>query len=70
LSAGPGISRPGGRGAPIGLTGPAAGVGGPAPPGFAGAPGGFGGFPGGGRGGPREFLFSQSLSMRSTHKLQ
>lgn len=53
LSAGPGISRPGGRGAPIGLTGPAMGVGGPAPPGFSGGPAGFGGFPGG-RGGPRE----------------
>jgi small nuclear ribonucleoprotein (snRNP)-like protein len=34
LQAGPGISRPAGRGLPIGLTGPAAGVGGPAPPGF------------------------------------
>jgi small nuclear ribonucleoprotein B and B' len=40
LSAGPGISRPAGRGLPVGLGGPAAGVGGPAPP-----PGGFGGFP-------------------------
>jgi len=50
MMAGPGISRPAGRGAPIGLTGPAAGVGGPAPP-FP--PGGFGGPPGfGGRGGP------------------
>ncbi|KAI9818103.1 MAG: hypothetical protein M1827_000728 [Pycnora praestabilis] len=39
LAAGPGISRPAGRGLPIGLSGPAAGVGGPAPP------GGFGGFP-------------------------
>ena len=39
LVAGPGISRPAGRGLPVGLTGPAAGVGGP--------PGGFGGFPGG-----------------------
>lgn len=57
LAAGPGISKPAGRGLPIGLGGPAAGVGGPAPP-----PGGFGfppgGFPGGpppgfaGRGGP------------------
>jgi small nuclear ribonucleoprotein (snRNP)-like protein len=45
LSAGPGISRPAGRGLPIGLSGPAAGVGGPAPP------GGFGGFPGGFPGG-------------------
>lgn len=57
LAAGPGISRPAGRGLPVGLSGPAAGVGGPAPPG---AFGGFppGGFPGGappgfgGRGGP------------------
>ncbi|OJJ03626.1 hypothetical protein ASPVEDRAFT_43112 [Aspergillus versicolor CBS 583.65] len=58
LAAGPGISKPGGRGLPVGLGGPAAGVGGPPPP-----PGGFpgfppGGFPGGpppgfgGRGGP------------------
>ncbi|KAI9755425.1 MAG: hypothetical protein M4579_004282 [Chaenotheca gracillima] len=59
LAAGPGISRPAGRGMPGGLSGPAAGVGGPAPPGgfppFAGGP--PGGFPGGpppgfGRGGP------------------
>ncbi|KAJ6161366.1 hypothetical protein N7470_004762 [Penicillium chermesinum] len=42
LSTGPGISKPAGRGLPIGLSGPAAGVGGPAPP------GGFGGFPPGG----------------------
>ncbi|EEH48023.2 mRNA splicing protein SMB1 [Paracoccidioides brasiliensis Pb18] len=39
LAAGPGISRPAGRGLPVGLGGPAAGVGGPPPP------GGFGGFP-------------------------
>lgn len=39
LAAGPGISRPAGRGLPVGLSRPAAGVGGPAPP------GGFGGFP-------------------------
>ncbi len=58
MAAGPGISRPAGRGLPVGLTGPAAGVGGPAPPGgFGGAfpPGGFpgGATPGfGGRGGP------------------
>lgn len=62
LSAGPGISRPAGRGLPVGLTGPAAGVGGPGPGGFGGFPpaGGFlpaGGFPGAapgfpGRGGP------------------
>ncbi|MCJ1431742.1 hypothetical protein MMC27_001097 [Xylographa pallens] len=57
LAAGPGISRPAGRGLPVGLSGPAAGVGGPPPPGgFAGFP--PGGFPGGappgfgGRGGP------------------
>lgn len=42
LAAGPGISKPAGRGLPVGLGGPAAGVGGPAPP------GGFGGFPPGG----------------------
>ena len=58
LAAGPGISKPAGRGLPVGLGGPAAGVGGPPPP------AGFGtipppaGFPGGpppsfgGRGGP------------------
>ncbi|MCJ1366292.1 hypothetical protein MMC16_005420 [Acarospora aff. strigata] len=52
LAAGPGISRPAGRGLPVGLTGPAAGVGGPAPPGGFGFP--PGGFPPGfgGRGGP------------------
>lgn len=56
LTAGPGVARPAGRGAPapISLAGPAAGVGGqPFPPGFPGAPG-FGrggpppGFPGAG----------------------
>jgi small nuclear ribonucleoprotein B and B' len=59
LSAGPGISRPAGRGLPVGLGGPAAGVGGPAPAGFGGfPPAPPGGFPGGpppgfgGRGGP------------------
>ncbi|KAH8693670.1 hypothetical protein BGW36DRAFT_383495 [Talaromyces proteolyticus] len=58
LSAGPGISRPSGRGLPVGLGGPAAGVGGPAPAGFGGfapPPGGFPGAPPpgfGGRGGP------------------
>jgi hypothetical protein len=45
LTAGPGISRPAGRGLPVGLSGPAAGVGGPPPPGA------FGGFPGGPPGG-------------------
>ncbi|KAJ5480837.1 Small nuclear ribonucleoprotein-associated protein B [Penicillium diatomitis] len=40
LVTGPGISKPAGRGLPIGLGGPAAGVGGPPPP-----PGAFGGFP-------------------------
>ena len=56
LAAGPGISRPAGRGLPVGLSGPAAGVGGPPPPGGFG--GGFPPFPGGpppgfpGRGGP------------------
>ncbi|KAF2499182.1 Sm-like ribonucleoprotein [Lophium mytilinum] len=58
LQPGAGISKPAGRGLPIGLTGPAAGVGGPGP-GFGGPPAGFGppggfgppaGFPG--RGGP------------------
>lgn len=44
LQPGAGISRPAGRGLPVGLGGPVAGIGGPAPPG-----GGFG-FPG--RGGP------------------
>ncbi|KAJ5128695.1 hypothetical protein N7526_006861 [Penicillium atrosanguineum] len=52
LAAGPGISKPAGRGLPIGLGGPAAGVGGPAPPMGGFPPGGFPppGF--GGRGGP------------------
>lgn len=57
LTAGPGVSRPAGRGLPVGLSGPAVGVGGPAPPGgFPGFP--PGGFPGAappgfaGRGGP------------------
>lgn len=50
MQAGPGISRPAGRGAGPGLQGPAAGVGGPGFPG-AGFPGGPpGGFPG--RGAP------------------
>ena len=56
MQAGPGISRPAGRGAGgAGLQGPAAGVGGPGfPGGFAGAP--PGGFPG--RGGPPPPAFS------------
>ncbi|KAJ5187398.1 hypothetical protein N7449_010392 [Penicillium cf. viridicatum] len=56
LAAGPGISKPAGRGLPIGLGGPAAGVGGPPPPGgFGFPPGGFPGAPApgfAGRGGP------------------
>lgn len=77
LAAGPGISKPAGRGLPVGLGGPAAGVGGPAPP-----PGGFGGYPpappggfpgapppgfagrGGPPGGPRKFsIFHTVLSL-------
>ena len=63
LAAGPGISRPAGRGLPVGLSGPAVGVGGPPPPGgfggfppagFPGAPPGFG--RGGPPGGPRKLL--------------
>ena len=50
LQAGTGISRPAGRGLPVGLGGPAVGVGGPAPPGGFGFP--PGGPPFGGRGGP------------------
>ncbi|KAF2810438.1 Sm-like ribonucleoprotein [Mytilinidion resinicola] len=57
LQPGAGISKPAGRGLPIGLTGPTPGVGGPGPgfggpPGFG--PGGYGGPPVGfpGRGGP------------------
>jgi small nuclear ribonucleoprotein B and B' len=64
LQAGTGISRPAGRGLPVGLGGPIAGVGMGGPPAPGGAPFGFppgppGGFPGGapppgfaGRGGP------------------
>ncbi|EZF29341.1 small nuclear ribonucleoprotein-associated protein B [Trichophyton mentagrophytes] len=58
LAAGPGISKPAGRGLPVGLGGPAAGVGGPPPPAGFGAfppPAGFPGGPPpgfGGRGGP------------------
>lgn len=48
MAAGPGISKPAGRGLPVGLTGPAQGVGGPGA--------GFGGFPPQfGRGGPPGF---------------
>ncbi|KAJ5812137.1 hypothetical protein N7474_008438 [Penicillium riverlandense] len=65
LAAGPGISKPAGRGLPVGLGGPAAGVGGPPPPGGFGAfpPGGFPGAPppgfagrGGPPGGPRKLI--------------
>lgn len=76
LAAGPGISKPAGRGLPIGLGGPAAGVGGPPPPGgFPGfPPGGFPGAPppgfpgrGGPPGGPRKSLnLAQSLFCRLT----
>lgn len=63
LAAGPGISKPAGRGLPIGLGGPAAGIGGPPPPGgFGFPPGGFPGAPppgfagrGGPPGGPRKY---------------
>ncbi|KAF2876830.1 hypothetical protein BDV95DRAFT_561669 [Massariosphaeria phaeospora] len=61
VASGPGVSRPIGRGLPVGLTGPTPGVGGPGP-GFGNfpPPGAFGGPPGGfvpppfgaGRGGP------------------
>lgn len=68
VAAGPGISRPAGRGLPIGLTGPAAGVGGPGPGGFGGAfppPQGFPGR-GGPPGGPRKFpLFAELVTMVS-----
>jgi len=66
MAAGTGISRPAGRGLPIGLTGPAAGVGGPGPGGFGGFP--QGGFPGSappgfqGRGGPRMSLRNHALN--------
>ncbi|KAJ6015584.1 hypothetical protein N7540_010175 [Penicillium herquei] len=64
LAAGPGVSKPAGRGLPVGLGGPVSGVGGPAPPsgfggfppgppgGFPGAPPGFAGGRGGAPGGP------------------
>ena len=58
LAAGPGISRPAGRGLPVGLGGPAAGLGGPAPPGGfpGGAPPGFAGRGGPPGGGPRKLV--------------
>ncbi|KAJ5734363.1 small nuclear ribonucleoprotein SmB [Penicillium malachiteum] len=67
LAAGPGVSKPAGRGLPVGLGGPVSGVGGPAPPsgfggfppgppgGFPGAPPGFAGGRGGAPGGPPGF---------------
>lgn len=67
MSAGPGLSRPAGRGMGVGLQGPAAGVGGPAPGGFGGPPGfppqGFPGGPPGfaGRGGPRKYFSSRRV---------
>ncbi len=76
LAAGPGISRPAGRGLPVGLTGPAAGIGGPGPGGFGGfpPPGGFPGaapgFPGRGGppGGPRKsFFLGVSVDMILMH---
>lgn len=64
LAAGPGITKPAGRGLPVGLTGPAVGVGGPGPAGFGGFPppvgfpGGVPGFPGRGdpTGAPRKYI--------------
>lgn len=74
MAAGPGISRPAGRGLPVGLSGPAAGVGGPAPPGgFPGFP--PGGFPGGGppgfagRGGPPGGPRKTFLNLFSSERL-
>lgn len=77
LSAGLGISRPAGRGLPVGLGGPAAGVGGPAPPGGFGGfppPGGFPGapppgFPGRGGPPPCKFLLFCSLFISSLELL-
>lgn len=68
MAAGPGISKPAGRGMPVGLTGPAAGVGGPGfGGGFGGPPGGPPGFGRGGPGGPREnalpVFFQQCANM-------
>ena len=74
LVAGPGISRPAGRGLPVGLTGPAAGVGGPPPGGFgqfppgAGFPGGAPpGFPGRGapQGAPRKLMCNRACKLRA-----
>ncbi|OAQ95675.1 hypothetical protein LLEC1_03200 [Akanthomyces lecanii] len=54
LSAGPGVAKPAGRGAPApSLAGPAPGFGGGAPPGLPGFPGAPPGFAG--RGGPPQF---------------
>ncbi|KAJ4163317.1 hypothetical protein LMH87_005054 [Akanthomyces muscarius] len=54
LSAGPGVAKPAGRGAPApSLAGPAPGLGGGAPPGLPGFPGAPPGFAG--RGGPPQF---------------
>lgn len=74
LAAGPGISKPAGRGLPIGLGGPAAGVGGPPPPGgFGFPPGGFPGAPapgfagrGGPPGGPRKYFHLPILTETQT----
>lgn len=74
LAAGPGISKPAGRGLPIGLGGPAAGVGGPPPPGgFGFPPGGFPGAPapgfagrGGPPGGPRKYSHLPILTETQT----
>lgn len=53
LTAGPGISRPAGRGLPVGLGGPIAGIGGPPPPaGFGFPPAGSAPPPGFGRAAP------------------
>ena len=67
MAAGPGISRPAGRGLGAGgLTGPALGAGGPPPAGFPGFPGGGGppGFPGrgGGPGGPRKIIHNSQCT--------
>ena len=76
MQAGPGISRPAGRGAGVGLQGPAAGVGGSGFPGAGfpgGPPAGFPGrggpppgFPPGG-GGPRKFFEYPKLVSANIH---